>query len=56
MRHVPTCAPYVESLAKSCPFKWFAAPNPSVCTDGYDGETPLAACVEAMDVSRHVVR
>jgi hypothetical protein len=29
------------------PINWFVAPNPSVCTDGYNAETPQAACFEA---------
>jgi hypothetical protein len=33
--------------------KWFTAPNPSACTDGYDAETPQAACLAAGDGSGH---
>jgi hypothetical protein len=43
-------------LANEPPFKWFAAPNPSVCTDGYDGETPQAACFIAMNGAGHGAR
>jgi hypothetical protein len=41
-----TETPGAASLASQCSaaFRWSAAPNPSVCTDGYDGETPQAAC------------
>jgi hypothetical protein len=32
------------------------ASNSSVSTDGYDGETPQAACLPAVDVFRHRAR